>query len=97
MIRPGPHSPNYWSELETWPRERIAERQLRALRRQLDYVYRNSAFYRRRWEDLGWRPAPRTRARAWCVSTSGLEPHGRRIRHRAGGRASGVVGAAVRR
>lgn len=45
-----------WSECETWPRERIADFQSAALRRQLRYVYDRSDFYRARWRDAGWHP-----------------------------------------
>lgn len=45
-----------WSGCETWPRERIAEFQLRALREQLRYVYARSDLYRARWDDAGWHP-----------------------------------------
>lgn len=51
-----PHSERYWSEIETWPRERIREAQLTALRKQLDYVAEHSTFYRRRWTELGFHP-----------------------------------------
>jgi phenylacetate-CoA ligase len=51
-----PFSERYWDEVETWSRDRIAEHQLTALRRQLAYVYDHSAFYRRRWGDVGFTP-----------------------------------------
>jgi phenylacetate-CoA ligase len=51
-----PHSERYWSEVETWPRERIAELQLTSLRRQLAYAGEHSTFYRRQWQELGFTP-----------------------------------------
>jgi phenylacetate-CoA ligase len=51
-----PYSERYWSEVETWPRERIRELQLTALRKQLLYVGKHSAFYRARWQQLGFEP-----------------------------------------
>ncbi|MGW5154744.1 phenylacetate--CoA ligase family protein [Nonomuraea wenchangensis] len=51
-----PSSAGYWSEVETWPRDRIAEFQLAALRRQLAHVGTNSAYYRAAWAGLGFEP-----------------------------------------
>jgi phenylacetate-CoA ligase len=52
----GPFAERYWHEVETWPRERIAELQLARLREQLSYVHGNSDFYRARWDELGFHP-----------------------------------------
>lgn len=52
-----PDSERYWDDVETWPRERIAEHQLQALQRQLRYVGQHSAYYRRQWEEIGFDPA----------------------------------------
>ncbi|TXK38952.1 phenylacetate--CoA ligase family protein [Nonomuraea sp. C10] len=51
-----PSSAEYWSEVETWPRDRIAEFQLAALRRQLAYVGANSAYYKAAWAGIGFEP-----------------------------------------
>lgn len=51
-----PHSDRYWSEVETWDRERIAELQLAKLRTQLAYVGASSGYYARAWRDSGFQP-----------------------------------------
>jgi phenylacetate-CoA ligase len=51
-----PHSERYWSEVETWDRERIEALQLESLQRQLAYVGESSAFYRRQWREAGFEP-----------------------------------------
>jgi len=51
---PTPHSPDYWSEVETWSRDRIEAFQLQALQRQLAYVECNGAWYQRSWAELGF-------------------------------------------
>ena len=51
-----PYSECYWSAVETWSREQIAERQLASLRSQLTYVHQNSDFYRQQWDELGFQP-----------------------------------------
>lgn len=51
-----PSSERYWDEVETAPRERLAEHQLAALQRQLAYVGGSSDFYRRQWQDIGFEP-----------------------------------------
>jgi phenylacetate-CoA ligase len=55
-VSASPHSERYWSEVETWPRERIAALQLESLQRQLSYVHENSDFYRAQWDDVGFKP-----------------------------------------
>ncbi|WP_255953473.1 phenylacetate--CoA ligase family protein [Streptomyces odontomachi] len=56
MTLVSPHSERYWSEVETWPRERIREHQLARLRRQLEYVQAHSPFYRSRLAALDFHP-----------------------------------------
>lgn len=56
MSAPCPHSDRYWSEVETWPPERIREFQLHALRRQLARVGRSVGHYREQWQQLGFEP-----------------------------------------
>ncbi len=51
-----PHSDLYWSEVETWSRDRIESFQLEALQRQLTYVGQHSDWYRRSWAELGFEP-----------------------------------------
>lgn len=51
-----PHSQRYWSDVETWPRERLEQLQLSMLRKQLNYVYAHSAFYRSQWTEFGFEP-----------------------------------------
>jgi phenylacetate-CoA ligase len=51
-----PYSQRYWTEVETLPRERLAELQLAALRKQLDHVNAHSAFYRTQWTEIGFEP-----------------------------------------
>ena len=51
-----PHSERYWSEVETWDRERIAELQLTKLRTQLAYVGSASDHYARSWRETGFDP-----------------------------------------
>ncbi|MDG4771034.1 AMP-binding protein [Solwaraspora sp. WMMD792] len=50
----------WWSECETFPRDRLVQQQLTALRRQLSYVYQASTLHRRRMLDIGWHPADLT-------------------------------------
>lgn len=52
-----PHSPQYWSEVETWSRDHIESFQLAALQRQLAYVGQRSSHFRRAWRDIGFEPA----------------------------------------
>lgn len=51
-----PVDDRYWDEVETYPRERLRDLQLAALRRQLGYVAEHSGFYRHQWRDLGFDP-----------------------------------------
>lgn len=51
-----PYSEKYWSEVETWDRDRLREHQLDALKKQLEYVGENSAFYKRQWKEIGFDP-----------------------------------------
>ncbi len=51
-----PHSPEFWSEVELWSRDKIAQFQLAALKTQLAYVYEHSAFYRARFDAVGFQP-----------------------------------------
>lgn len=51
-----PHSADYWSDVETWSRDRIESFQLDALKRQLAYVGKNSAYFRREWSSSGFEP-----------------------------------------
>ncbi|MCU1613151.1 MAG: Phenylacetate--CoA ligase [Frankiales bacterium] len=55
-MSPTPHSERYWSEVETWSREEIAARQLESLQRQVSYVHDHSDYYRRQWDELGFKP-----------------------------------------
>lgn len=52
MADPGPA--DYWSDVETWSRDRIESFQLEALKRQLAYVGKHSDYYRQRWADTGF-------------------------------------------
>lgn len=45
-----------WSEREAWSRDELVAFQLAALQRQLAYLRTSSAFYRRRFDELGWVP-----------------------------------------
>lgn len=51
-----PFSEHHWDEVESWPRERIAEHQLTALQKQLSYVHESSHYYRAVWDELGFSP-----------------------------------------
>jgi len=51
-----PSSSVYWSEVETWSRDRIAEFQLEALKRQLTYVNTHSEYFKSAWNDVGFNP-----------------------------------------
>lgn len=55
-----PQSEAYWDERETWSRDRLADHQLTRLREQLTYVAAESAFYRRRFAEAGFRPGDLT-------------------------------------
>ena len=58
MIEPcKPFSDTLWSEVEVWSRDRIETFQFEQLRRQLAYVYERSAFYRARFDAVGFKPA----------------------------------------
>ena len=43
-------------ELETMPREKLLEHQLKLFRKQMAYVYERAPFYRRKFDDAGVRP-----------------------------------------
>jgi len=49
-----PHSPAIWDAVECWPRERIEQFQLTALRRQLARIGAASAYYRERFTSAGF-------------------------------------------
>ncbi len=51
-----PADATYWDACETWSRDRLAAHQLQALQSQLRRVGRDSAFYRRRFAELGFEP-----------------------------------------
>ena len=51
-----PYSEEIWDERELWSRDRIADFQLDALKRQLAYVHEHSRFYRRRFDEAGFAP-----------------------------------------
>ncbi|MCJ9709541.1 phenylacetate--CoA ligase family protein, partial [Bordetella hinzii] len=51
-----PYSNTIWDEIETWPRERIEQFQLDALRRQLRRVADTSAHYRNVFAQAGFVP-----------------------------------------
>ena len=47
----------YWEEeIETMPREQLRILQEKRLKVQLEYVYQNSSFYRRKFEGVGFQP-----------------------------------------
>jgi len=48
-----PHSERYWATVETLPRERLEEIQLRRLQTLLQHTQANSAFYQRLWKSAG--------------------------------------------
>jgi phenylacetate-CoA ligase len=52
-----PHSALIWDPVETWSRDRIEQFQLGALRNQLGRVEARSAYYGRRFKDLGFTAA----------------------------------------
>lgn len=52
-----PSSPEYWSEVETWSRDRLESFQLEALKRQLAYVGEHSDYFRSKWTEIGFDPA----------------------------------------
>jgi phenylacetate-CoA ligase len=77
----------FYAECEEWSRDRIADEQLQALRRQLGYVARNSSYYSRSFDSLGWstedleslddlRALPFTTKKDYVTSLSGDEPFG---------------------
>jgi phenylacetate-CoA ligase len=51
-----PHSEQYWSEVETWSRDRIESFQLEALKKQVTYAWENSTYYRNAWSAVGFHP-----------------------------------------
>src|SRR5665647_2374786 len=51
-----PSSSDYWSEVETWSRDRIEEFQLEALKKQLAYVSAHSEYFKSAWGDVGFNP-----------------------------------------
>ncbi|NYT62771.1 AMP-binding protein [Alcaligenaceae bacterium] len=51
-----PYSDTVWDECETWSRDQITSFQLTALRRQLDYVNKNSAHYQTVFARAGFQP-----------------------------------------
>lgn len=51
-----PHSEQYWSEVETWSRDRMESFQLDALKRQVAYVWEDSPHYRDAWSAVGFEP-----------------------------------------
>jgi phenylacetate-CoA ligase len=47
----------YWAkEIETMPREQLRTLQEKRLKSQLDYVYKNSSFYRNKFDGIGFQP-----------------------------------------
>lgn len=50
-------SAQYWSDVETWSRDRIEAFQLDALKRQLAYVGEHSDYYKAAWAKIGFDPA----------------------------------------
>lgn len=51
-----PFDATYWSACETWSRDAIAAHQTTALQHQLGRVARDSAYYRRRFAEVGFDP-----------------------------------------
>lgn len=49
-----PYSEDIWDEKEVWPRERIEEYQLEALRKQFIYLEENSVFYQNKFKEVGF-------------------------------------------
>ncbi len=54
--RSAAHSPQYWSPMDTWSRERIREVQDEKIAAVAPFLYENSAFYRARFDRLGVAP-----------------------------------------
>lgn len=54
--RSEPVSPDYWSEKDTWSRERIREVQDEKIAAVAPFLYENSGFYRERFDRLGVAP-----------------------------------------
>lgn len=54
--RSAPYSDRFWSEKDTWSRERIREVQDRKIAAVAPFLYENSDFYRRRFDKLGVAP-----------------------------------------
>ena len=52
-----PYSAEYWSECETWSRDRLESFQLDALKKQLAYVGANSDYFGEAWNGIGFDPA----------------------------------------
>jgi phenylacetate-CoA ligase len=52
-----PSSPEYWSDVETWSRDRLEAFQLEALKQQLAYVGEHSDYFKARWAEIGFSPA----------------------------------------
>ncbi len=46
----------FLKESEKWPREKLRQYQWEKLKETLDYAYRHSAYYRRKWDEAGIRP-----------------------------------------
>lgn len=69
--RSEPLNGHFWSEKDTWPRERIHEVQNEKLAVVAPFLYENSAFYRRRFDRLGIAPTDvaniETLTRNWPV------------------------------
>src|SRR5438128_8603013 len=54
--RSRPFSERYWSEKDTWSRERIRSVQDEKVAAVTPFLYENSLFYRRRFDKLGLAP-----------------------------------------
>jgi phenylacetate-CoA ligase len=55
--RTKPYSDKYWSKVETLPMSRIREIQLEKLIYLIKFAYENSAFYRKRWDEMKIKPS----------------------------------------
>ena len=87
MTQVKPYSASAWSEVETWPRERLVRLQLEKLREQLARVGRDNAYYRRRFAECGFDPRgldsvddlralPLTRKEDYAASIAAQPPWG---------------------
>ena len=77
--RDGPLDGDYWSEKDTWSRERIREVQDEKIAAVAPFLYENSDFYRRRFDRLGDQLANALNVRTQKIQ---LARDGNKLQHR---------------